>query len=566
MPVIPQYQPQTQGVPSMGRVPTTGYSAFQSLERAGVKLEDAADALKKRQDTADVLNAFTTWQDKTRGQAETLMSTRKGKDARGITKDYGEWYDEELGRFADDTLENDDQRMAFSNLVASHRNSQLTTMVKYSLAQDEEYTRQTVKNQAQVLTEQIGRNPQDYMVGIAKFEARLDGLYPPSSGLTDGIKQEFRVKAITTAANFSIEKNPQAAIDILDTHKDELAPETYKKLRDMADKELYYQNAVEAGETWEERIEWLSKQKKMDPETKKSVTTRLRNSKSIEDEVEKARIDEIEAGWFDEWRAGRLTERAIEASTMPTEKKVYWTNLANSKVRTQNVEKRQALADSSKELYGDWLMKVDLEPEKYEAEDIYKDLGPNEGKLTGTMAAQLRDRLMTNKLGTKVTKAQAKSVKESVKQVKSRIKAMYEAGDFGVTGTRKGKPRSAAKQRQANIVLALEEFISANPDKDPAEWFESYLDREAAEWAVETLGVGWESIIPGEQEDQKKKRIAAMDDFDLAKQMIEERRYDMTKITDEDIEAATMSVDFNNYKTQLLGGQTKRRRYKVPTP
>jgi hypothetical protein len=559
MPTIPRYQSQVTPVPSMGRVPIGTYPAFSALESAGLKLEQAAAALKTRQDTADVLNAFVDWQDKTRGQAETLMAARKGKDARGIARDYGSWYDDELSKYYTDRFENDDQRLQFGRLVASHRSGQLTALVKYSLAEDEAYTQQTVRRNAEQLLEQVGRNPDQYAVAIAKFEARTDGLYSPTSGMTDTVKEEFKRNAIIRAVMSGMEKNPQFALDVLDTHKEELPAATYEKLERQASEEQAYQGAMQSAETWDERLAWLADQKSMDPAVKKAVSVKLRNEKSLAQEQIDLQIDALETEFFKLWQAGRLTEKTVDASSLPTAKKVYWTNLATTKARAQDAERRQALKDQSSTTYGLWSQKVTLEPEKYRPGDIFADLGPTTGGLTGEQATRLVDRLILNQAGGKKGKLDQKAVTQMEKDARGKVKVAYNAGEFGSLATPAEK--KAAQAVYGKTVQALEDWMDDNKGKDPTEWLDSYLDRLAAEKMVAELDdpFAW---VPFHQTENEKRQ--ALTDEELARELLLEQpgaKEDLIK--DEHIQRVMGTIEFNRYKTRRLGAVPRPKAYKV---
>jgi len=229
----------------------------------------------------------------------------------------------------------------------------------------------------------------------------------------------------------------------------------------------------------------------------------------------------------------------------------------------QSPSARQEDADQNRVTHAEWLEKIDLSPHEVTNADIYDAVDPNKGGLTGPQAANLVTRRAQN-IALKASpeeKAAQKTVKESISSIKRQVKAMYDRGDFGEihAGKDSAKKNLPAKVERANAILALEEWVQDNPDKDPTDWFESYLDRQAAERSAKALNDTW-AFLPWNTDADKNarlKKIASGEmDESIARRLLVERKVALGSMSEEDsstlIEKTMQTAAFNEYKTRML--------------
>lgn len=139
--------------------------------------------------------------------------------------------------------------------------------------------------------------------------------------------------------------------------------------------------------------------------------------------------------------------------------------------------------------------------------------------------------------------AQINNNKEAVAAQKRRVNLSQVRGDFG-----DDKDKSA--RIKSDILIGMDQWITANPDKDPTEYVNSKIDLVMEEEMAQSLLNTWDIFLSTEQ--QVKKDIESMGDDDLAKQFIIDQGFDVTDFADEEINAIINTTDFNKYKTGLL--------------
>jgi hypothetical protein len=555
----------------MGVVAPVGEKAFggaveslgTSTERYALVLQDKQQKIQEQRDYMDVLDAQSRF-----GDAERVMlseeSARQGREARGAVIRATKWYDAHAKEFQDG-LENDRQKLMFARAVTGRRAAGITQMSVHEAKQDR-VLKEQVGQEAILESERTVRmaaasgNIREQ--AISRALATYDDLWADQNNPEFHAEQKLKIEGALRAAALEslVDQNPKMGLDLLEEWKAQLnavGDDTYDRLKRQLQVEATYLDAKEAHPgDYAEQEAYVAKQGLPDA-VMRTVKRRIRDDKTAFNNQEQQFIDDTENAWFDKWTKGELTMREVEnAEHMPTARKTSWLSRLRVQRREDDGERRQEWADDNSVLNAEWSMRVDMDPHKYTASDIYADVvsAKNRSGLTASQARVLVDRLAINQL--KPGKRDEKAVKEAVKATKKRIKNMYNNGDFGEihAGKDSGKKNLPAKMAMAEAAMALDDWILDHPNEDPTEWFESYMDLQAAERATMELDTLLETLIPGGPNKNKRlKKIASGEkDDSIVMRMLKERGYDATQVTDEQMKRIKNTQEFFQYKIRML--------------
>jgi hypothetical protein len=154
-----------------------------------------------------------------------------------------------------------------------------------------------------------------------------------------------------------------------------------------------------------------------------------------------------------------------------------------------------------------------------------------------------------------VLKYNERAIKDRAKQhvtaAKNQINNYYSRGDFGPTTG--GKRSEKAKRIKAELHTGLDEWLDANPGKDPQEYVDTKIKLVAEEQMAAGLSTFWEAMIPGTQQDERLKAIAAGEhDEEILDRLIMNAGENPADFED-DIRAQMKNTpEYNELKTQLL--------------
>lgn len=552
--VMPSLQRSISPLSAKG--PRANNVAGRALARAGAQLAATVNEIGRRKqqehDSSTAEDSFNAFRDTARDSLYDHFG-RKGAQAHGVKDSYQAWYEKESTSYYD-KLENEQQRYIFKTLSNRRLGADLDSLSRHEAKEHFERLKSSTRATRVGIIKDAIVDPwnEEAISGMLEEGKVSINRSNPGKNNTDDIAQ-MQMETRAAVAKEMIAKDPVRARDTLkasEKWKDDLGT-AYTDIYEKANLEATYIEAT-GKEGISDQVEFV-KNSSLTDKSRRTVINRLRADKNIVDAREKERVKQTENDWFDLYNKGELTAEMIENDAydyMSTSRRTAWQSKVNQQSKDLKTEADQEGAEKNRETHADWLERVDLNPHDYEPKDIYDAVDPNRGGLTGPQAANLVTRLEGNK-SVKEDKSDEKAAKESIRSIKATIKAMHDRGDFGDLASKKTK--AGAKAEKANHIIALEEWIASHPGEDPSDWYESYVDRRAAERAASGLNTFWNAIVPGEQKNERLQRIASGDmDESLARRMLTEKGYDVSKVSDEQIEQVLKTTDFNEYKTRLL--------------
>ncbi len=532
----------------------TGEEITKTGLQIGAVLGEIGQRRKNEHDTATAQDAFDAFRNTTRSSVYDYLG-KKGADAAGSKDGYQSWYEKEAGT-AYNKLQNKQQQLMFETLARRRLNSDLETLSRHEAAEHFAHlknatTATRVRIVKDVMVDPFNDTATDELIEEGAASISLSN--PGKNNSADIAQMEMDTRK--AAFNEMIRIDPVRARDTINTSEDKWKDglgTAYTSLKETAELEATYVEAKDK-EDLKGQIKFVEGNSGLSDKSKRTVVKRLKEDQTIEKAQQQELIKETENQWFDDYNDNKLSAEEIQSDKfdyMPVGARNSWISKVDQQTKDLKTTKTTTDAENTKDTFAVWAERVDLETHDWNESDIYADVDPNNGGLTGNQATYLRDRLAKNKVD-KGLKVEEKAVKAAVKSAKTKIKAMYDRGDFGSLSSKKGKAR--AKTEKADAMIALEDWMQAHPTEDPTEWFDSYMDLQAAEKSVNELSTWWEDIVPGTQKDQRLKNLASGDmDNSIARRMLTEKGYDVTKVSDEQMEQVILTKDFNVYKTRML--------------
>jgi hypothetical protein len=222
--------PQALGAPRQ-QIDYSGLDlAARIAEKTGASVQDAgehalarADYLQEKQDAADVVRAFSGFQDQERGMLGQ-EAQKLGLDARGADERGKSWYDEAI-RTSAEQFQNPLQKNAFLTMALRARDTGLDALNKHVAGQNLALNRQGVDTAYANAAADVALFPLDEArreTAIANYRGAVGALlHGQDNGalLAEG-EAKLRAEAIKRAAQL----NPDAAMAMLESQRDKLGP------------------------------------------------------------------------------------------------------------------------------------------------------------------------------------------------------------------------------------------------------------------------------------------------------------------------------------------------------
>jgi len=523
--------------------PTIGTIGGEGIQLLGQVAGEHAERIQGEHDIASTQSAINAFSEESLGQMGGHLS-RKGANAKGSLKEYDTWYKKKSSE-VQSKLKNARQKQMFSSYTATQKRNDNKSLSVHQARQHQVHMESiipgtlTVAKQSVVLTpfndDVINTQIKNVTIAIQNARSGLDNT-------ADIAKAEADIKMTALAA--MTQQEPLTAQKKLEEWEDDLGA-AYTQAKDIIDKDAVHIKAkAKFPGDFKKQTEWVDKQKGVSAEVIRSVNTRIRGEKAAKDKLEVEAQTETTEEWAGLLDEGKLTEEVVDFTDMPNTKKNLWKAKIAAQDAGRNKAQNEKYAFENKEIYSEMLEFVDLNSASLTIQDIYDEVDPNSGGLTGQQAGFLVDRLKKNQ--------GAKAVSEEVKSAKTRIKEMFNRGDFGPNKGEASRTRKA-RTAKADLMVGLQEWIDANPGQDPTEYLNSKIDLTTAEQTASKLNTLWESVVPFEQEDEFLRDVAAGNrDAEIAGRLLRSQSLDPDDFSDEEMEKIILTPEFNEFKTEIL--------------
>lgn len=227
-----------------------GFEA-RALQNAGRMLGDIADEgvrialdMQQKADDAAVLEAANAWDERTTkylNDPDTGLFNRKGKGAKGMSGEAGEWF----GKLEGDImkgLENENQRSLFSKYILRNRSSKIDSIARHERTEFQNYRVEVTDQAVQTAINTIAANYADDAI----FDAQIDSAENALMTLLKDQGEEVvtaKVKALHSAAHEArlaqwLEANPRAAEAYFSKYKDGIDGTRHAKWKQAIDNQV----------------------------------------------------------------------------------------------------------------------------------------------------------------------------------------------------------------------------------------------------------------------------------------------------------------------------------------
>lgn len=570
--VIPTRSRQVGVAPSISPPRADASAAGSAIGRAvegiGIAGEMLGKSLKNQADRIELQHDIATVQSRDNEFSEFSINKRqeyldlRGEDAKGSQTKYKEWYRKESGSIIL-KLQNDRQRQFWSKIADSRLNADLSTLAKHQSTEHKRHLQGNVSASIASAQESAAQDPfnsQEMELYDEKIILNI-AVANPGVDNTAAINKALESLRLVRLGSMT-DKDPIQAEQYLKTWKEDLGA-AYPAAKEIVTPQALFERArlLHPGD-FTEQTKFVAAandkdySKKAKSYARNQIAMRRADSQMAENEQHEA----TQEAWFNAYQAENLDEAEVEASDLPVSTKNLWiskikvqrnnritqANSIRANKTAEEAERRRLNAESTRDQYAMALELVDLTPEMVTPAQIYSAVDPNGGGLTGEQATSLVSKLKKNLTD--------RGVKESIKSAKTKIKEMYNRGDFGDLG--KKVLRANAKRIKADILIGLEEWMGDNLDKDPNEWLDSKLNLIAAEEVAGAMNTWFGGWLPGGTTPAQQRRLGPLidsdDPFFTVKQYVMAQGVDPTSLPDEAFEALLQKKEFMDYRAGLL--------------
>ncbi|MCK5602578.1 hypothetical protein KAR91_11930 [Candidatus Pacearchaeota archaeon] len=521
-----------------------GAGVGRAAQSLNVEVRKQADEMIKTYDDTRTREAYNDFRELARQKYQELKGLQ-GRNAIGSGDKYREWYEKESGNVSA-SLDNITQQDAYGQKAQLRRTRDLDGLAVHASVELQRY-------RVSVHQGEIAHANADVLIHfgddkrMAEVERGVVESYERTyAGLdTDAARMKDIAQLRSARIQLVAEDNPERAEQMLKKYKSSLG-QAYQPLKGKIKKAgIKKRSQAEADlimTTEQDPTKQLEKARKIsnsevrDATTKRVKTRQEETKKAIEAQRE-LNADDLTNEAFDVFRDGGSKEQfldLIDETDDPKAKKQLVT-LSNS------LYKKGGTAETDYEKLNEATDEIDVAVAGGKA-------------LTNPYLLRKYKAYLTNSTWEKVVKynksAIDKRAKQNVSFAKDKVKEIYNRGDFGPTT---GKASKNAKRIKADIMLGLNDWVEANPGRDPEEFVDSKIDLIAAEEAAKGLSIWWEAFVPGQQEDERLKALASGEqDDEILNRMLQDRGKDPASFGEKTLDALKETTEFNRYKTQLL--------------
>ena len=473
-------------------------SIGNSLIRMGNNIDDLVVQEKVRMDNVavdDAKNQYIT----NALELEAEYGQIKGKNA--VDQDIVADYTTKLNGLSESItggFKNNDQRRAWEKFYGKSKVQFAAGVMKHKLAESDSYATNTYKSTNVTRTQNahvnwsddtvVDGSASDIVINIAREKAR--------AGWGDE-RTEIELMATLgplwsgVAAQYINAKQYKMAKKILDKHKEVIGVDKYTS----------YHKSIEASETIDlsqektanimETVEGESAQRKaardiggnLGDATLERVKT-IQTEKRLQKQADKKIGDENDIEWITDigveaLEADTLTVEQIKSAGLSPKNEALWLD----KYFKQGDSQRKELTNDK---YADWIEKVALNPGKYTANDVAKDIDPNGGGLTGPQYRVILSDIAGDKQGKPKNTASVTATKS-----KQMLKSMYDRGDFGETKTGKKAKKTEAWKNYSDILIDLQQKTIEEPEVNHTDWLNDQLEEEGMRELYKKLDADW---------------------------------------------------------------------------
>lgn len=550
-PRIQQVTPRGSA-PSGPSVPRLSLSdpVGRAMTQAGQQAADRGLKMLDEHNQSSARSAFNTFRSSTRNKFNELRN-RSGGDAHGVTEEYENWHQKEIGRIMSD-LGNDRQRQLFELMYIPHREQDLDSLSRHEAVQHRANMQSSLTGAVDRLQADIRMDPfntERIDLADVEIEESFKLAYPglDKSAEINQAKAAIRIAALQEMLDPET-GNPAMAKQMLKEWKDELGG-AYKKLKKSVDSA----NTKAMGQAHADRImgghdkyqdQLKAARKIKNPDVRDDTVKRIKARHAEQKEIERIQTEE---------RRDLKT-----AQVMQIRQQGLGREKALDLIQTE--DDRKAIAPLVRALWGE---KQPVDHVAYsDAQDAIDNAIADGAPLTSErIVREWGPKVGERKAGSLLEynkKGQRNKVKDSITAQKNRIKEMYNRGDFGDLGDKEQKKK--ASKIKADINVGLTEWIEDNPGKDPTEYVDARLDLQAAEEMADALNtffgfpvsnVAKKKIASGEHDEELVKRfVGTLKDENG-------RGYDLSGFTADDLENIANTTEFIEYKTELLNAKSE---------
>ena len=234
MPTIPLYKTQVAMPSTLGETKEVPERIGRTWENLGNRLGVAAGDMQKRaiamqdkQDTADVINAYSQYRDLER-EYRFENDQRKEKDARGMTKDFEDWSEKTKGDILKELSPG--AQTKFTAVFTEHQDRQLDSVSKIEAREMNNYIDGTSKAALLEAQGELAANPGDVRRILKDYEVKQQLLY---GSVPLDKKMEDRKQIIHQAAeDLASQGRYTESLALIDSNKKQLGT----KYSDVKDK------------------------------------------------------------------------------------------------------------------------------------------------------------------------------------------------------------------------------------------------------------------------------------------------------------------------------------------
>lgn len=468
-----------------------GDEAYKFAMQEKARLDDVALDDAKNQYIQEALNI------------ENEYTQIKGKAAvdQDIVKDYTTKLDG-MNEKLSAGFKNDSQRRAWESYYKQAKTRFTANVMKHKLTESDQYAAETYKSTNITRTQNAHSNwadagtvnsmASDIVKNVAKEKQR--------AGWGEE-RTEVELKSALgplwsgVAAQYINAKQYKMAKKILDQHQEVIGVDKYTS----------YHKSIEASEAIDlsqekaarilETVKGDSEQRKaareiggvLGDKTLERVKT-FQNEQRIQRQEDKRVQSENDLKWVSDFGVEALgnetlTVEQVKQAGLSDENEALWM----TKVFNQGAEKnKDNIAKDTNDIYAYWIEEATINPERWKAEDVAKDINPNGGGLSGPQFNNIVNLLSSNKASAPKSGAKVAAVRG-----KAQLKSMYDRGDFGTLGSGKKAKKTEAWETYSNILIEYQQRIIDEPETDHTDWLNNRIEEEGVKILYKKLDNDW---------------------------------------------------------------------------